>query len=344
MQVPLEVATDDSHAAARWLLLASAAGGSDPTVDLRQLKYFVAIAEQENFSRAAQQLYVAQSALSRRMRDLEEELGVRLFDRHLRGAALTPEGRDLLERARYLLRSFEQLRTDLVEPRALPSGPVGVGMTPNFAAMVGAQFAHELRSRYPQARLRIVEAYSPELRDMIRSGAIDMAVLSGNAMPPVPALAVEPLFEDRLCLVGLATDPLLRRNEIGVQQLRGLPLILTGMSSAGIRNEVEALASRKRIALQVSVEVASIGLATQMIRLGMGYTVYVGAGVAQEQDLAAVPISGLWLTRSLAWPLDRPMSRLGGEVLALLRGHLGELVASGGWRGARVLRAGKAAA
>jgi LysR family nitrogen assimilation transcriptional regulator len=313
-------------------------------MDLRQLKYFVAVAEQENFSRAAQQLYVAQSALSRRMRDLEDELGVRLFDRHLRGAALTAEGRELLERARYLLRSFAQLKSDLAEPRAQPFGPVGVGMTPNFGAVVGAAFAREVVAAFPDARLRVVEAYSPELREMVRSGTIDMAVLSGNAPVPVPSLAVEPLFEDRLCLVGLARDPLLKRSEIGIQQLRGLPLILTGMSSAGIRNEVEAQASRKRVALDVRVEVASIGLATQMIRLGMGYTVYVAAGVAHESDLAAVPITGLWLQRSLAWPLDRPMSRLGGEVLALLRRHLAELVAGGGWRGARPLRRGRKAA
>lgn len=310
-------------------------------MDLRQLKYFVAVAEQENFSRAAQQLYVAQSALSRRMRALEEELGVRLFERHLRGAALTPEGRDLLERARYLLRSVEQLRSDVSGPRALPSGPVGVGMTPNFANVAGAAFAAEVRKRYPQAQLRIVEAYSPELREMVRHGTLDMAVLSGNAPVPVPSLAIEPLFRDQLCLIGLASDPLLRGREVGIQQIGGLPLILTGMSSAGVRNEIEALASRKRVQLQVAVEVASIGLATQMIRLGMGYTVYVAAGMAGEEDLAAVPITGLWLHRSLAWSLERPMSRLGGEVLALLRTHLHELVASGGWRGARPLRASR---
>jgi LysR family transcriptional regulator, nitrogen assimilation regulatory protein len=311
---------------------------SGSTMDLRQLKYFVAIAEQENFSRAAQQLYVAQSALSRRMRDLESELGVRLFDRHLRGAALTPEGRELLVRARFLLRGFEQLRGDLGASRGPPAGPVGVGMTPNFAAVVGAAFALKVRAAFPEARLRIVEAYSPELRQMLASGTIDMAVLSGNNPVPVHTLAVEPLFEDRLCLVGLASDPLLKRQEIHVRQLRGLPLILTGMSSAGIRNEIESLASRKRVPLEVTVEVGSIRMATEMIQLGMGYTIYVGAGITQDKRLAAVPISALWLPRSLAWSLERPMSRLGGEVLKLLRSHLNELVASGGWWGARHVR------
>ncbi len=306
-------------------------------MDLRQLKYFVAIAEHENFSRAAQQLYVAQSALSRRMRELEDELGVRLFDRHLRGAALTPEGRTLLERARYLLRSFDQLHADLSEQGTQPHGPVSVGMTPNFATVAGAALAHQVRGRFPGAQLRIVEAFSPELRDLLRAGAIDMAVVSGTAPAPANTLAMEPLFEDRLCLIGLAADPVMARTDIGVQQLKGLPLILTGMSSAGIRNEVEALASRRRVALNVVVEAGSIGLATQMIRLGMGYTVYVAAGVAHEPDIAAVPINGLWLQRSLAWPLERPMSRLAGEVLAMVRAHLLGLVAEGRWPGGRLL-------
>jgi len=191
-----------------------------------------------------------------------------------------------------------------------------------------------VRTRFPQARLRIVEAYSPELREMVRSGAIDLALLSGHAPVPVNNLAVEPLFEDRLCLVGPAGDPLLRRQEIGIRHLHGLPLILTGMSSAGIRNELESLASRKRVALNTVVEVASFGLSVDMVRLGMGYTVYIANVIEPGMALAAVPITNLWLNRSMAWPMDRPLSRLGGEVLHLVRTMLHARVAGGQWPGA----------
>jgi LysR family nitrogen assimilation transcriptional regulator len=303
-------------------------------MDIRQLKYFVAVAEHENFSRAAGQLYVAQSALSRRMRDLEDELGVRLFDRHLRGAALTPEGRDLLVRARYLLRSFEQLRSELGTQHLPASGPIALGMTHNFSASIGAPLARMVRERFPGAQLSIDQGYSPELREKLRAGALDFCLLSGHAPTPVHNLAVEPLFEDQLCLVGLAREPLMQRSEISVRSLRGLPLILTGTSSAGIRNEVEALASRKRVPLDVIVEVASFDLAERMIRLGMGYTVYIANGVAGRRGLAAVPISDLWLNRTMAWPLERPMSRLASEVLQMTRRHLREQVSSGKWIGA----------
>lgn len=305
-------------------------------MELRQLRYFAAVATHENFSKAARQLYIAQPALSRSIRLLEEELGVRLFERHLRGATLTPEGRALLDRADFLLRAADDIRRDLHDAQAAPSGPVIIGMTPNFAAMVGAELAHEVRQTYPRAQLRIVEAYSPDLRDGLRKGSIDLAVLSGSGPHAREDLATESLFEDRLCVVGRAGDPLLGRAELSPAVLGRIPLILTGMSAAGIRNELETLAGRKRIALDVVVEVGSIELASRMIAIGMGYTVYVASGIAGNPGLAAAPIAGLWLRRSLGWSSVRPLSRLGGEVLKLVRTRLLTMVAEGRWPGARL--------
>lgn len=310
-------------------------------MDIRQLRYFVAVASHENFSKAAQQLYIAQPALSRSMRALEEELGVRLFERHMRGATLTPEGRQLLDRAAFMLRSFEEIRAEIGRGQATPSGPLVVGMTPNFALMVGAEVASRIRQRFPGAQLRIVEAYSPALRDQLRGGGLDIAILSGGEPATRDGIAFESLFEDRLCLVGKAGDPLLAKAEIPPEALNQLPLILTGMSSAGIRNELEMLASRRRLALDVVVEVGSVGLATQMIHRGIGYTIYVEAGIAHDPSLASAPVRGLWLRRSLGWPVNRPLSRLAGEALPLVRKLLLEKVRSGGWKGARLLAKGK---
>lgn len=268
---------------------------------------------------------------------MEEELGVRLFERHLRGATLTPEGRNLLDRAQYLLRGFDQLKSEVRETQGPPSGPLIIGMTPNFATVVGGQLAYEIKQLFPDAQLRIVEAYSPALRQMLRDRVVDVAVLSGNAPTSFPTIAGEPLFEDRLCLIGRSGDPVLERSEISARQLRDLPLILTGISSAGIRNEIESFASRRRIPLTVSAEVDSFALAASMIRLNLGYTVYIAEGVANMPDLHAVPITGLWLQRSLAWPADRPLSRLAGEVLPLIRHKLLALVETGQWKGARLL-------
>lgn len=306
----------------------------DGGMDIRQLRYFMAVAGLENFSRAAQQLYIAQPALSRSMRALEEELGVRLFERHLRGATLTPEGRALMDRAKALLRNFDQIKSDIQDKQVTAAGPVAIGMTPNFAMVAGVAITRRVLQQFPAAQLQIVEAYSPALRDMLRDGAIDIALLSGSSSRPSPTLAVEPLFEERLCLVGRAADPVMKASEISIARLAGLPLILSGTAVAGIRNELESQARRQRVPLHVVVEVGSFELASRMVLDGMGYTVYSASGIAGVYDadrLAAVPIAKLWLQRSVAWPLNRPLLRLAGEVLAVARETLTQLVRRGDW-------------
>ena len=315
-----------------------AAGGADleSAMDIRQLRYFVTVANHENFSKAAQQLFIAQPALSRSIRALEDELEVRLFDRHLRGATLTPEGRELLERSKFLLRSFDQIKSDIKDSGVIASGPVVIGMTPNFSMVAGVPIAQEVLRRFPNAELKIMEAYSPELRDELRDGGVDMALLSGSAPSSTPALAVEHLFQDRLCLVGRAGDPLLAQPSLAIRRLAGLPLVLSGTSVAGILNELESQARRRRITIDVVAEVNSFRLAAQMILAGMGYTVYSASGLSGTQamaGLAAVPIDDLWLQRSLAWPLNRPLSRLSSEVLLVVRETLASLVSSGQWPG-----------
>jgi LysR family nitrogen assimilation transcriptional regulator len=309
-------------------------------LDIRQLRYFVAIATFENFSKAAQQLHVAQSALSRQIKVLEEELGVTLFERHLRGATLTPEGLELRKRAQHLLRIFDQVKEDVAGVTGDPSGSVVVGLNPQVSNSAGAQLVQQFLREYPRGEFKFVEALSPRLQEMVSAGDVDIAVLSGRSPTEIPQVAIEPLFEDQACLIGKADDPLLQRPEIPIQSLRSLPLILHGLR-AGIRNELEILANKKRVPLNVVVEVESTSIAKQLIREGMGYGVayallHLGAGVG-DRRLAAVPISGLWMQRSLAWAIDRPLSPLAGQVLRSLRATMIALVESGGWRTARKL-------
>ena len=107
-------------------------------MDLRQLRYFVALATQQHYGKAAAVLHVTQPALSRQIRLLEDELGVQLFERHARGAAPTDEAHLLLERAVFLLRYAEQIKADLLARQSAPRGPVAIGLSPGLAHRVGA--------------------------------------------------------------------------------------------------------------------------------------------------------------------------------------------------------------
>ena len=307
-------------------------------MDIRQLRYFVTVAGYENFSKAAAQLFVAQPALSRSIRALETELEVSLFDRHLRGATLTPEGRDLLEHSKFLINSFDQIKGNIKESKAIAAGSVVIGMTPNFSMVAGVSIAREVLRRFPNANLKIVEAYSPELRDSLRDGHLDMALLSGSDASHISSIAVQNLFHDRLCLVGCKDDPIMKLALLPIRRLGGLPLVLSGTSKAGIINQLESQARKRRISIEVVAEVNSFRLSAQMILEGMGYTVYSAAGLTGMQamkGLAAVPIEDLWLQRSLAWPLNRPLSRISSEVLIVVRETLALIVKNGQWPGVK---------
>src|ERR1700754_2803737 len=125
-------------------------------MDLRQLRYFVVLATQQHFGRASTILHVAQPALSRQIRLLEEELGVQLFERHARGATPTEEALFLLERASFLLRYAEQMKQDMTARQRDPRGPVAVGLSPGLALLLAVPLTRAVHQRLPEVRLRIV--------------------------------------------------------------------------------------------------------------------------------------------------------------------------------------------
>jgi len=301
-------------------------------MDLRQLRSFVVLATQQHFGRAANQLHIAQPALSRQIRLLEEELGAPLFERHARGATPTREALVLLERADFVLRYVEQLRVDMLAQHAEPRGLVTVGMSPALAALLSLPIALALRERYPDIRLKIVETLAPTLYTMLVDGGVDLALLSGT-IPPINVQAV-PLLTEKICAIGPPGDARLQRGPIGIRELRGVPLILTGVSKSGIRLELETAARRANVALNQVIEVESLEVARRLVAGGVGWTVHFASPIQREIDggiLRATPIRGLQLQRAVARSLERPPSRATQVLMALLQEVAVTLVNSGQW-------------
>jgi LysR family nitrogen assimilation transcriptional regulator len=119
-------------------------------MDLRQLRYFVALATQQYYGRAAEVLHVTQPALIRQIQLLGEELGVKLFERHARGAAPTDEARLVLERAIFLLQYAEQIKSDLVSLQKEPRGPVAIGMSPGLAQQLTVVLTKAVLKQFPE--------------------------------------------------------------------------------------------------------------------------------------------------------------------------------------------------
>ncbi|CAB3929325.1 LysR family transcriptional regulator [Achromobacter insolitus] len=301
-------------------------------MDLRQLRYFVVLANQRHFGRAASVLHVAQPALTRQIQLLEEELGVQLFVRHSRGASPTQEAAFLLDRASFLLRYAEQLKQDMSALQRNPSGPIVIGVSPGLAMTLAVPLTQAVHALLPDVRLRFVQAFSPTLHEMLLKGQVDLAVLNGPV--PLANLSTYSFLTEGLCLIGPPEPRKIRPASIGVQDLADLPLVMTGLAKSGVRLELEAQAAHAGVHLNPVVEVETIEVAKRLIMEKVGVTVHFAATVLEDIEegrLSAQPIQGLSLRRILAHPSDRPASRATKAMVDILRQVARELVMKKRW-------------
>lgn len=257
-------------------------------MDLRQLEYFVRVAELGSFSRAALALDVAQPALSRQVRLLEVELRQNLLQRHGRGAAPTEAGRVMLEHARGILHQVGRARDELARLRGSLAGRVTLGLPPSVARALAVPLVRAFSRQLPEAQLSIAEALSTNMQEQVASGRLDLAVLY-NARP-VPGLEVEPLAVDELVLVQRA-----RRGApapITLQALSRLPLVIPSRPNAirmHVENQLAAVGARPRVALEIDGVAAILDLVAD----GAGSAVlsrHALAGVAKPGAFGLHPI------------------------------------------------------
>ncbi len=153
-------------------------------MELRQLEYFVAVAEEANFTRAAERVHISQSGVSAQIRQLEHDLGAELIDRSGRSASLTPAGQAALPQARAALTAVSAVRQAVDEVTGLIRGRLVIGMvtactvTPLFDALAGFHRAH------PGIEIALVEGNSDWLIEQVRSGQADLALIGAAGAPP----------------------------------------------------------------------------------------------------------------------------------------------------------------
>ena len=299
-------------------------------MDLRQLRYFTAIADSGSFSEAAARLRVAQSALSRHTLTLEQELGVKLFDRHPRGVDLTHSGSLLLARSKRILAELEEARAEVMAQAALPGGNAVIGTTSTTSRILYGPLAARFARDYPQVRLRFVEGVPYLLMEGLDTGAIDLAVMVDPE--PRESLVLEPLVTEQEFLIG-AVKANLPPEPCTVEALAGLPLILLPRP-AGSRVKLDRMAAEAGVALDVTHEVANVDVVKDFVErdLGFGILPYssVMAGV-EDGHYRAVPLEGLTITRTLVRRTDRPPTPAVTELARLVHDEIGRMIREGGF-------------
>lgn len=260
-------------------------------MELNDLKLFLSVAAGGSFSRAAQLSGVTQSAISKRILDLELVLGQRLFVRHGRGAALSEAGRLLVQHAESLLREADALPQLLRGALAPLQGEVRLAVQASISWPLMQHLQAQLVSRHPDIRLQVVEAPTRQIVELIQEGRVDVGVLSDWGPDKLPQ--TEALFSSRLLLVGPASDALLAGRSIRFARVLALPLIVSPMPN-GARVLIEAAAREAAGSLHVTMEMHSVHLIKKMVHAGWGYTVALHESVQEELDrgvLAACPIT-----------------------------------------------------
>ncbi len=304
-------------------------------MDLRQLTTFLQVAELGSLSKAAERIRIAQPALSRQMRLLEQELGVALFTRHGRGMVLTPPGERLRGRAGAILRDLEDVRAELIEEAGAVRGHVTVGMPPTVSGVIATRLIERFLTQHPDVTLRIVPAFSGYLLDWLHGGEVDLAVVYGAAPPA--GVRLTPMLIETLCFVAPAASAPAPHHAIRFAEVARARLILPGPQH-GLRRLVEEAARAQGLALAVAVEVDDLQVLKDLALRGLGATVLPLAAVHEEVGsgrLAAAPIVDPPLVRKLmlAEPLGRRPSNAARRFAAVLREEVAAMVRAGTWQG-----------
>jgi len=258
-------------------------------MDIRQLRYFVRIAETGGFGKAAAELRIAQSALSYQIRQLEQELHVTLFDRHRTGVSLTEAGRAVLERANAVFQELNALRADASAHARYPSGQVSFAAPPSVARVLAPQVVERFRTLYPDVRLAMREASREFLPGLILQLQVDLVLL--YEMPNSPQLTATPLLYDRLCLVGSPALPQ-PPPEVTLAEIADLPYVMTSMTF-GWRTRFEKALADRNLRLFVRAEVDSLSVMKELIGRGFGYSALPRSAVHAELrrgELWAMPL------------------------------------------------------
>ncbi|OON59535.1 LysR family transcriptional regulator [Massilia sp. KIM] len=308
-------------------------------MELRQLRYFVAIVDHGSLSRAAGVLHVAQPALTQQLRQLEEELGAQLLHRSAHGVVSTDAGKVFYEHAQAILKQVLDARTAVVQSLDRPSGNVSLGLPHSISGALALPLLTAARARYPEITLQLTEEISGSLTEQLKSGRLNLAVLFDDA--PTAQFSATPLVEEDLVFICRAGSPLAPDGEaMSLGQALASTLILPARQH-GVRPLVEARALAAGLALRKVIEINSIAILRSAILADLGATLLPPAPL--QDDLArgamrAWRVADPALTRRVILCNSRniPLTNAAAAIGRLLREVTEDLCARGAWPGARL--------
>ena len=273
---------------------------------MQQLRYAVAIAEEQSFTRAAQRCFVVQSALSRQIKSLESELGVRLFARTSRKVKVTPAGEAFVKQARLCLQAAERAKASAAAAHGQIRGSLTIGVIPTVTAVDIAAVLGAFRRSYPEVGVHVRTGGSDEFLRRIAAGQLDVGVL-GLAEGVTPrGVQTRELSQERLVAVLSEGHRLAGRRRLRLKDLADEPFVDFPEGSSG-REQSDLAFDRARLRREVSLEVNTADLLTGFVRQGLGVALVAPSVAREAPGCVCIPVSdGPVRVEYLAWDSFNP--------------------------------------
>jgi LysR family nitrogen assimilation transcriptional regulator len=274
-------------------------------VEYAAWKLFIDAAEHGSLSKVAVAYGTSQPHISRRISELEQACGGRLFERTGRGVVLTELGQRIAPKVRAWLASSDELANDVRTSAGTPIGKVRIGSLPSTAHPLVSTLYRRLKEEYPLIQLAVREGQGAQLETWLEDGSVDLAILYRTSAAPRNGDAY--LVETSTYLVSAAGDPLTSRPTVRFSALHNLPLVLFCRPSSW-RNHLEAISAERKISLNVVLEADSLSLQTHIASQGGVYALlgpYAVAAAAKERRLQSSKLVDPVVTRHIALAMSR---------------------------------------
>jgi len=307
-------------------------------VETRSLRYFQAVGELGSYSRAAEFLRISQPAISRQIRQLEEELGQELFTRQSHGVSLTEAGKLLLARSQTILRQLDQAQAEVRRGSQGLSGTVTLAVPPAAGHFLVPALVRRLGDAYPGLFLKIIGGFSVFIHEWLVRGQVDLACIHDPL--PQRGFETENLIREPVFLVGRPEVLPIPGRHLRIRDLGAVPLILPSRPNAS-RRLLDGWMARTGVALDVRMEVDDPTLIRALLREGVGCSLLSqGAFQAEERlgELRALPFQPVayWQLALVQAASTRPAPVV-AAVAETIRQTVRALHAAGRWPGEALL-------
>ncbi|MGH2842440.1 MAG: LysR family transcriptional regulator [Solirubrobacteraceae bacterium] len=290
-------------------------------MELRQLRYLVALAEERNFTRAAEREHIAQPALSQQIQKLEREVGLALVERTTRRVSITDAGELLLARARRILGELESAHEEMQSLRGLLAGRVNIGAMHTMGQIDISLALARFHERHPEVDLTVREDYSDSLAAMVRSDEVDLAFLSVTERIESTGLALHQLISEELMVVLPPDHALAGRSEIRMVDLAGEQFI-SFRPGARLRELLEGAAASVGFKPDIRLESNESHRIRSLVSRGLGVAILPSSDAhskGAEVAVSRLVTPSLARDITLAWRADRRHPPAAAEFLTVAR-------------------------